>query len=97
MPRTSPTIGMSRSESSIARNAPSCSRTCSLRSSLLEHVEVRQRDRRGDRVAAERDAVRERVAVAAANGSKTRSEAITAPIGAYEEVMPLAVVMMSGW
>ena len=31
------------------------------------------------------------------NGSKTRSEAITAPIGAYADVMPFAVVMMSGW
>ena len=31
------------------------------------------------------------------NGSMTRSEAIIAPIGAYDEVSPLAVVMMSGW
>ena len=32
-----------------------------------------------------------------ANGSATRSEAITAPIGAYALVIPLAVVIMSGW
>ena len=31
------------------------------------------------------------------NGSATRSDAISAPIGAYAEVMPFAVVMMSGW
>jgi hypothetical protein len=31
------------------------------------------------------------------NGSATRSEAITAPIGAYADVMPFAVVMRSGW
>ena len=31
-----------------------------------------------------------------ANGSDTRSEAITAPIGAYALVIPLAVVIMSG-
>ena len=30
------------------------------------------------------------------NGSATRSEAITAPIGAYAEVSPFAVVIMSG-
>ena len=30
------------------------------------------------------------------NGSATRSEAITAPIGAYALVRPLAVVIMSG-
>ena len=30
-------------------------------------------------------------------GSKTLSEAITAPIGAYAEVMPFAVVIRSGW
>ena len=30
------------------------------------------------------------------NGSATLSEAITAPIGAYALVRPLAVVMMSG-
>ena len=30
------------------------------------------------------------------NGSATRSDTITAPIGAYAEVMPLAVVIMSG-
>jgi hypothetical protein len=29
-------------------------------------------------------------------GSKTLSEAITAPIAAYDEVRPFAVVMMSG-
>ena len=31
------------------------------------------------------------------NGSATRSDAITAPIGAYALVIPLAVVIMSGW
>ena len=31
------------------------------------------------------------------NGSATRSDAITAPIGAYALVMPFAVVIMSGW
>ena len=31
------------------------------------------------------------------NGSISRSEAITAPSGAYAEVMPFAVVIMSGW
>ena len=30
------------------------------------------------------------------NGSATRSDTITAPIGAYEEVRPFAVVMTSG-
>ena len=30
------------------------------------------------------------------NGSATRSETIAAPIGAYEDVSPLAVVMRSG-
>ncbi len=30
------------------------------------------------------------------NGSATRSDTITAPIAAYEEVRPFAVVMMSG-
>ena len=30
-------------------------------------------------------------------GSATRSEAIIAPSGTYAEVIPLAVVMMSGW
>ncbi len=30
------------------------------------------------------------------NGSAMRSAAITAPIGAYAEVIPLAIVIMSG-
>ena len=30
------------------------------------------------------------------NGSATRSDTIVAPIGAYEEVRPFAVVIMSG-
>ena len=30
-------------------------------------------------------------------GSATRSDAIRAPIGAYAEVRPLAVVIRSGW
>ena len=34
--------------------------------------------------------------VSCMKGSATRSVAITAPIGAYAEVRPLAVVMMSG-
>ena len=96
MPRTSPTIGMSRSESSIAAERALVLAHVLVEVLVLEHVEVRQRDRGGDRVAAERDAVGN-VVVAVANGSKTRSEAITAPIGAYAEVRPLAVVMMSGW
>ena len=45
-------------------------------------------------MAAEGDAVGEvRVVM---NGSATRSETITPPIGAYAEVSPLAVVIMSG-
>ena len=63
---------------------------------LLEDVDVRQRDGRGDRVPAERDAVQERVR-ALGERLDHLSEAITAPIGAYAEVMPFAVVMMSGW
>ena len=35
--------------------------------------------------------------VPARNGSATRSDRITAPIGEYALVRPLAVVMMSGW
>ena len=31
------------------------------------------------------------------NGSATLSDAITAPIGAYADVSPFAVVIMSGW
>ena len=31
------------------------------------------------------------------NGAATFSDAISAPIGAYAEVRPFAVVMMSGW
>ncbi len=37
------------------------------------------------------------VCLPAMNGSATRSEVITAPIAAYDEVSPFAVVMMSGW
>ena len=38
-----------------------------------------------------------KLAVPLMNGSATRSDTITAPIGAYALVSPLAVVMMSGW
>ena len=37
------------------------------------------------------------VLVPCMNGSAIRSETITAPIGAYALVRPLAVVIMSGW
>ena len=38
-----------------------------------------------------------KIALPCRNGSAMWSEAIIAPIGTYAEVMPLAVVMMSGW
>ena len=38
----------------------------------------------------------ENISVPSMKGSATLSEAITAPIGMYADVMPLAVVMMSG-
>ena len=62
----------------------------------LEYVEVRQRDGRGDRVPAEGEAVREHRRVV---HERLRDPvgAIIAPIGAYADVRPLAVVMMSGW
>ena len=87
---------MSRSESSIARNAGLVGADVLEHALALERVEVRQRDRRAHRVAGEREPVRERVRPRM-NGSATRSETITAPIGAYALVSPLAVVMMSGW
>ena len=37
------------------------------------------------------------MAVSSMNGSAIRSETISAPIGTYAEVSPLAVVMRSGW
>ena len=59
----------------------------------LEDVDVRERDRGAQRVAAERDAVAED---AAAIGATSRSRATTAPIGAYADVSPLASETRSG-
>ena len=38
-----------------------------------------------------------KIALPCRNGSAMWSAAITAPSGAYAELMPLAVVIMSGW
>ena len=61
MPRTSPTIGMSRSDSSIASNAPSLRAHVLEDALVLEHVEVRERDGGAHGVPAEGEPVRERV------------------------------------
>ena len=37
------------------------------------------------------------VVVSFKNGSINRSDTAIAPIGAYPDVMPFAIVMMSGW
>ena len=64
-------------------------------SSRSTDLDVGERDRGGDGMAAEGEAVGE-ARVPRRNGSATRSEAIIAPIGTYAEVSPFAVVMMSG-
>ena len=96
MPRTSPTIGRSRSDSSIARNAPSFARTFSRMPSRSNT------SRFAIAIAAHTGWPANvnpcvKLFVPFMNGSATRSDAITAPIGAYALVMPLAVVIMSGW
>ncbi len=62
----------------------------------LHHVDVREPHRARHRMPAEGEAVGE-VSVPCRNGSAMRSAAITAPRGAYAEVRPFAIVIMSGW
>ena len=57
---TSPTIGMSRSESSISRNAALVLADVLDHALVLHDVDVRQRDRARHRVPGEREAVQER-------------------------------------
>src|ERR1019366_270727 len=94
-PRTSPTIGMSRRLSSIARNSGSLARTCAHSSSRS----------RGSLLASATAAATgcppkwgawAKLPWPSRNGGASRSEAIIAPIGMFAEVSPLAVVMMSG-
>ena len=86
---------MSRSDSSMARNAPSFSRTCSSRPSFSKT------SRLASATAAHIGCPPHvmpwaKEFVPSRNGSITLSDAMTAPIGAYELVRPFAVVMMSG-
>jgi hypothetical protein len=95
-PRTSPTIGRSRSFSRVARNAGDCSRTCALIPSRSKMSRLARPDRRRHGVPAERVAVQERLG---AGGERLedpvagdhRPERASSPT-----VMPLAQVMMSG-
>ena len=94
-PRTSPTIAMSRSDSSMARNGPSFSRTCS-RMPSRSNAAMLARATAAHTGCPPNVNPCVKLLAPSMNGCAMRSEAIIAPIGAYALVRPLAVVMMSG-
>ena len=96
MPRTSPTIGMSRRPSSASRSDRLVGHHVVEHVLALEDLDRRQRDRRADRVAAEGDPVQVHLACPSMNGAATRSEISRPPIGKCAPVSPLAKVIMSG-
>jgi hypothetical protein len=94
--RTSPTIGLSSRDSSIRAEGALVAAHRGVEPLPLEQVEVGERGTAERRPGpAEGEPLGEGAVAVPANGAKTRSEAITAPIGAYAEVRPIAVVMMS--